>query len=340
MNRLGGVGPFILGLLALALYVRAIGAQETNCERRLLQIALRDQQDLPIQNISATDFEARVHGKPIKILSLAPDPRPHRIVLILDTSGSMSSTAAEPALVSLEFSLARHFFELNRQRSQIALLTFNNGIKETVDFPQGNAAVGSKLQQIASDRNYVKANVKGTTALRDAIMEGLQLLVRPNSADALYILTDGGDNASKHSAADLTKRVKMTSARLFVVLLHREAGSRNRTPEELTGPDELSEIARKSGGEILTAAAWHGDKVALSANSEVKLKSQETLSRLYEAIFQDYLLEVELPSAILKDERLEVKLSETAHRKWKRAQITYPTILISCNSEISGSGNR
>lgn len=314
------------------------GAQEVSCQHRTLPVALRDKQNLPIQNISTTDLEAKVHGKPVKILSLTPDPRPHRLVLILDTSGSMDSISGESPPVALEFALARHLFAANHQRSQIALLTFNNDVTDVIDFAGGNSAVGDKLQEIANDHNYLKGNVKGRTALRDAILQGLQLLDHPNSADALYVLSDGGDNASKRSAADVKQRLAVTSVRLFAVLLRQESGYRNRAPEELSGPDELSDIARKSGGEILSAAAWHGKQIALSADPEAKLKTQETLARLYETILRDSLLEIELPFPIAKNEPWELKLSDAARRQWKGAQITYPITLISCTSEVSGAG--
>ena len=67
------------------------------------------------------------------------------------------------------------------------------------------------------------------------------------------------------------------------VIGRSEVAYRNRPPDE-SDPDELSEMASKSGGEILTAAAWHGKQIALSADSEAKLKSQETLARLYQTI--------------------------------------------------------
>jgi Mg-chelatase subunit ChlD len=315
----------------------AIAAQDSSCLRRKLPIALRDEQNFPIQNVSVADLQARVHGEPVKILSLAPDPRPHRLVLILDASGSMGSTQGEPPLFALEYALARHFFEANRQRSQIALLIFNNDVTESVDFARGNSAVDDKLQHIFGDHNYVKTNVKGRTALRDAILAGLNLLEHPSSADSLYAITDGGDNASKHSAADLKQRLAVTSVRLFAVLLRKDVGYRNLTPEEMLGPEELSEITGNSGGEILTAAAWHGKQMVLSADSEAKLKAQETLARLYQTILGDQLLEIELPFLVTKDARWELKLSERHRREWKGAHITYPITLDKCGSEKSSA---
>ena len=333
MYTVSSFGKCLVRFLILTLCTAALAAQDSSCLRRTLPIALRDEQNLPIQNFSVADLQAKLHGKSVKILSISPDTRPHRVVLILDASGSMGSTQSEPPLFALEIALARHFSDANKQRSQIALLIFNNDVTETVNFAQGNSAVGDKLLHIFGDHNYVKTNIKGKTALRDTILAGLQLLEHPSSADSLFVITDGGDNASKHSVADLRQRLAATSVRLFAVLLRKEVGYRNLTHEEMLGPEELSEITGNSGGEILTAAAWHGKQIVLSADSEAKLKAQETLTRLYQTILGDQLLEIELPFPAAKDERWELKLSDRSRREWKGTHITYPTTLAKCGAE-------
>lgn len=189
---------------------------------------------------------------------------------------------------------AGHCFAVNHQRSQIALLFFNKKVNDVVDFSQGNSAVSDKLRQVDKDPANAKGLAKGGTAFRDAILQGVQLLDHPGSSDALYLLTDAQDNASTHSASDVNHSLAFTSVRLFAVLLQDE---RTLTvPGEWSpGPDQLSEIARKSGGEILSAASWHAGSITLSANSEAKVKTQETLTRLYQTILQDSLLEIEPP---------------------------------------------
>ena len=164
------------------------------------------------------------------------------------------------------------------------------------------------------------------------------MLNRPNSADAVYVLTDGGDNLSRESPSELNRRLAVSSVRVFAVLLYQRLGYRNRIAEELSGPAELAEITQKSGGEILTAAEWQGNHIALSANAEARVKSEETLRRLYQAIVQDSLLEVELPGSLAKNARWELKFSSDARQRWKNARITYPDTLISCDAEVSGSG--
>jgi Mg-chelatase subunit ChlD len=241
-------------LLLLTLFTWPAHSQESPCQIRKLPVSFRDAQNLPIQSISVADLEANVHGKPVKFLSLVPDLRPHRLVLLLDTSGSMGSIAGEAPPWRLELSLARHFVAVNQQKSQIALLLFNDQVNDVIDFSQGNSAVADMLQQIDKDPSYVKKFAKGRTALRDAILQAVQLLGYPSSADALYILTDGGDNASTHSTVDVNQRLAVTSVRLFAVVIQDQQFPHGRAPEELSGPGELSEIARKSGGDILSAA--------------------------------------------------------------------------------------
>ena len=327
-----------MGLLAVFLVVPySVLAQEPACQHRILPIAVRDAQNLPIPNVSPVDLQAKVHGKPVKILSLSPDTRPHRLVLILDASGSMGGETGESARWKLALLLARHFFNANNHSSPIALLIFNNQVTDAVPFAAGNSAVAAKLLQIDSDPKYIKANIKGMTALRDTALRALALLDHPNSGDAIYVLTDGVDNASKHSSSDLNGRLAVASVRLFAILLESRRESQ-RTSEEGSPPSELAETARKSGGEILSAAQWQGSRVALSADTDGKFKVEETLSRLYQTMVQDSLLEVQLPLPITKTEHWELKLSDTARRQWKGAQLTYPSSLLSCSAEVYGSG--
>src|SRR5690242_5294764 len=95
-------------LAVVALCSQLAFSDEPSCTILKLPVTFRDGQNLPIHNISVADLEAKVHGKTVKFLSLAPDQRAHRLVLILDTSGSMGSIAGEAPPWKLELSLARH----------------------------------------------------------------------------------------------------------------------------------------------------------------------------------------------------------------------------------------
>jgi hypothetical protein len=75
---------------------------------------------------------------------------------------------------------------------------------------------------------------------------------------------------------------------------------------ELSGPDELSDVACQVWWQNSHRSYLARKKIALIADSEAKLKSPETLARLYETILADQLLEIELPFLISKGEHWEL----------------------------------
>jgi hypothetical protein len=239
----------------------------------------------------------------------------------------------EPPRWRWQFALAQHFFVANRQKAQIALLIFSRRINEVVDFSQGNSKVDEKLRQAAKGYDYLRKDPKASTTLHDAILQGLLLFDHPSSADAIYVLTDAGDWVGiTQGAPALIQRLVATQVRLFAVLLQREPDFGPKIPYEVDGPEELSQIARKSGGAILSTAEWHGNRVNLSANPDGKATTQDTLTRLYQAILQDSVMEIELPFPVEKNDSFQLRLSNSARDRWKRPQIMYPENLIDCGA--------
>lgn len=309
-------------------------AQQSPCERRTIAVFFRDAQDLPIRDVSPADLEATLGGKPVKILSVTPDRRPHRVVIVLDSSGSMGSQTGERSHWMLALGVAQLFANENADNSQLALVIFGKQVTDTIGFTAGNAAVKTRLQQLATDKNYEKTNVKGLTALRDAIVRAVQLFDQPTSADAVYLLTDGGNNASAHNARDVTQLLAATSVRLFVILL---PGLDTVIPEGDFQLEELSDLATNSGGEILARVDWQDGRAVFFPDSvnERHLRLGELLSRRSQAIFQEDLLDTELPRSISRDEHWKLKFSNAVGERWKGAHITYPTVLTGCPTTIS-----
>jgi hypothetical protein len=62
-----------LVLASLILCIHPIEAQEQPCTTRKLPVSFRDAQNLPLQNFSVSDLEAKVHGKPVRIVSIEAD---------------------------------------------------------------------------------------------------------------------------------------------------------------------------------------------------------------------------------------------------------------------------
>jgi len=303
------------------LYVPLVFAQSESCVHHIF--SAYDSNGSSIAGLTPKDFEAKVRGKDVKILAIAPDMRPHRLVLIVDAS---------PSLWQWELTFARHFLDQNHGRAQIALLIFNKHTNEVVNFAQGGAAVNDALKEAAKGYDYLRTNGRGTT-LQDAVLQGIQLFDRPTSADALYVLTDAVvSNGSPSVTNDADQQLVSTGVRLFAVLFQREIGYRNKTSEEVLGPEALSEMARKSGGGILTVAELHDNRLSLSVNSEGKATTAETLAHLYQGVLEDSVLELGFAFPVKRNESFELKLSDIARRQWKNARLFYSEELTDCES--------
>ena len=69
--------------------VQPLLGQDLGCQRRIFPVSVTDREGSPVRDLTPADFRAELRGQAVKILSVLPDNRPHRIVILLDASGSM-----------------------------------------------------------------------------------------------------------------------------------------------------------------------------------------------------------------------------------------------------------
>jgi Ca-activated chloride channel family protein len=82
----------------------------------------------------------------------------------------------------------------------------------------------------------------GGTALYDAVWAGLDALQRtPLEKRGLIVVSDGGDNASRHTLDDVVALARRSNAVIYAVVIAR-------APRDRSGEDVLRRLARESGG--------------------------------------------------------------------------------------------
>jgi hypothetical protein len=152
----------VLFALTFAFAVQ-VAAQTDTCSRRTILVSASDRDWAPIPGLQAGDFSGESHGKPVRILSVTPDEQPRRIVLLVDSSGSIGrdtsprgTPGGTPGVWKLSLALAQKIAESNKERSDLALILFNEKITEELDFAAGRARVVNRLREIASDASYEK----------------------------------------------------------------------------------------------------------------------------------------------------------------------------------------
>ena len=325
-----------LASAVFTLMTTACAAQETDCSTRTLPISVRDAQGIPIRGLQPGDFEAKIHGKPAQILSITPDTRPHRLVILLDTSGSMAGGIGMQ-VGQLAAALAKHAAVSGATGGQLALVLFGDKVTKTVGFAEGNTAVIHALEQIIdSSPGSIYKGFRGDTAVYDAILYAYGLLEHPTSADLLYVVTDGVDNKSHAHAKDVQNLLARNDVRLFSVVLMEALGYRERSLEELHSPPDFEHIARQSGGAIFGPIEVHfGDRLLVSGNLKEGSSIKKSLTRFYDTMLGNDLITLQIPAGIRKRQRLQVKLSEESRKKWKDAQVFVPGEIEPCTTAKS-----
>jgi Ca-activated chloride channel family protein len=85
--------------------------------------------------------------------------------------------------------------------------------------------------------------------LLDAIYLGVtQLRTAKNPRRAILILSDGGNNWSRHSEREITRLLAESDLEMYAVDMSPSSLSRGRSPEETAGPGLLEELCGQAGG--------------------------------------------------------------------------------------------
>jgi VWFA-related protein len=157
---------------------------------------------------------------------------PVAVGLVVDNSSSMLTR--RPMVLAG----ARAFVESSHPEDELFTIVFNEHVR--FGLPDGVAFTRSR-DQVAAGLNRFPAG--GKTALYDAVIAGLDHLgTAPHQKRVLIVLSDGGDNASRHSKEDLLERAVASDALIYTVT--RQAGDTPQRGDE----DLMRRLAEVSGG--------------------------------------------------------------------------------------------
>lgn len=311
-----------------------VAAQDASCFQRTLPLNIIDSQRRLIRLTDPSYFAGKIDREPAEILSIKPDDRPHRIVILLDSSGSMLGEQSGRKWQMARF-VAAHIGKAKLPNTSVALMIFSDKVNEQMDFSQGASAVTRRLLEIGADSNYAKKNVRGTTVLLDAVLSGLRMLGDSGFEDSIYAITDGGDNRSRSRMRDVREALVRRGVRLYVTLLSSENPDR-MVPEEQSGPSQVAGLAADTGGFVLGPLGANAfGRVSYNLRKDELRGIAMGLDGLYMAMTRDDLIEVELPRTLKKWSKWSLEFSsekKAAHKDWL---IVYPRELAPCNVEAN-----
>jgi len=232
----------LFGMVLIPAIIIPARAQENPCERRTLPVSVVDKNGNPVDGLTAADFRGKFRGKPVQILSVEPDQRHRRIVILVDASGSM----IYPSVWSVVRDISVDAYRSLLGESSIALLAFSGEIRKRVGFESKAGELARMFAALDLEKER-KGEERRVTALWDALRAALAELRPANLGDVICVITDGADNHSTIKPAIVERELESSGVRLFAFLISFDMG-RAYAPEAIEGADELRRLARKTGG--------------------------------------------------------------------------------------------
>jgi Ca-activated chloride channel homolog len=210
---------------------------------------VRDGKGRVVSGLQQSDFELLDGGEPRAIASFRAEPAPISVALLFDASGSMQVAAKiEKARVAARYLLAW----LQPGRDELAVYSFDSGLHQRQPF-------ALYRQDAALERSLVGLAPWGLTSLHDAIAAtARELAARPNAHRPVIVLTDGVDNNSRLSAAEVSGIASAIDVPVYILAvvspLDHVGASTAVNSERPVPVGDLADLARWTGGEFFVTS--------------------------------------------------------------------------------------
>jgi len=207
----------------------------------LLYVSVKDREGGFVSGLSEDNFAVIENGRPQRITTFANDDLPVTVGILVDESFSMTPKRADV------LTAAQIFVEESNPRDEVFVLNFNGRV--TRGLPD-HVLFSDNVQQLRAALH--RGIPEGKTALNDATVAGLkQLELGRRGKKTLIVISDGGDNASKHKRREMLDMVERSVATVYTIGLS-DADDPDRDP------GILRELAKVSGGEAYFPASPSG----------------------------------------------------------------------------------
>lgn len=228
----------------------------------LIPVTVTDTLNRFILGLQKEDFHLFEDGVEQNVAHFSAEDAPLSIGVVFDKSGSMSNK------IGASRDAAGQLLNTLNKEDEAFLVEFADLAKVSVGFTSHTEQIRSALEN---------AQAGGLTAMLDAVDSGLlEMKKATNFRKAIVIVSDGGDNRSHYTAAQIESLVREADVQIYALGVFEPVFSLGLTPEEISGPRLLSEISAQTGGRAFAAAA-PGDLPSVATRIGVELRNQYVL---------------------------------------------------------------
>ena len=228
----------------------------------LIPVTVTDSLNRFVLGLQKEDFHLFEDGVEQSVAHFSAEDAPLSVGVLFDKSGSMTYK------IGASRDAAAQLLNMLNKEDEAFLLEFADLAKVSIGFTGHTEEIRTALKN---------AQAGGLTAMLDAVDTGLlEMKKAKNFRKAIVIVSDGGDNRSHYTAAQIESLVRAADVQIYALGVFEPILSLGLTPEEASGPRLLSEIAAQTGGRAF-AAAVPGDLPSVATRIAVELRNQYVL---------------------------------------------------------------
>ena len=198
----------------------------------VLHVTVKDHRGNIVSDLNQGDFHVYENGAMQQISYFSHNDIPVTVGLVIDNSGSMGPKRSEVIVAGLAFARS------SNPQDQMFVVNFNEHVRFALP---DNTPFTDQPSQL--DVALSRINADGETALYDAIGASLEHLKSGDrNKKALIVISDGGDNASHHTLAQVIAAARVSDAIIYTLDISDQNDPDNN-------PRILKQLAKDTGGE-------------------------------------------------------------------------------------------
>ncbi|HTS64743.1 MAG TPA: VWA domain-containing protein [Candidatus Acidoferrales bacterium] len=253
----GAVCFFALAAFGGEPSAKVLGNIRVDSNLVLIPVGVTDTRNRAVTGLRREDFRV-YEGKAEQTLAqFAREDAPLSAGIVFDSSGSMTNKLARSR------EAVRRFLAVANPEDEFFLVNFNSTAKLAVPFTADAGEI---------ERHLYSAQSHGRTALLDAVCLAMDYMKRAgNPRKALLVISDGGDNDSRYTEADIRRRVIESDLWIYAIGIYDTRSI--MLPEGDHGERIMQTLAEESGARHY-AVHDTAELPQIAANIGLELRNQ------------------------------------------------------------------